>query len=146
MKKKAVECRNIRYRELPDLLFGKSDDGIEYFDATNYICAKGDIKRHTIKAFEIGFTHWRSAMCSAYGIANEELIITDEATGHVLIDECLALLFVAYIDPGFGVYMMERMAELLTNGIILSDTRILMLLGQRFTKDELLIYLNSDEK
>lgn len=146
MKKKAVDCREIRYRELPDLLYGKSDDGIWYFNATHYINAKGDIKRHSIKAFELGFTHWRSAMCSAYGISVDELIITDEATGHVLIDECLALLFVAYIDPGFGVYMMERMAELLTNGITLSDTRILVLLRQRFTKDELLIYLDSDEK
>ena len=36
------------------------------------------------------------------------MIIRDEASGHLLIDECLALLFVVYIDPAFGVYLLER--------------------------------------
>lgn len=146
MKRKTVHCRIVRFGELPDLLFGKSDDGAEYFDATHFIKAAGDIRKHDVKSFEIGFTHWKGAVCRAYDISLEDLIITDEVTGHILIDESLALLFAAYIDPEFGVYLIERMAEMLTNGIVLSDTRILVSIRQRFSKEELLNYLNTDEK
>lgn len=65
-------------------------------------------------------------------------MVTDEATGHVLIDQSLALLFVGYIDPAFGVYMTERMSELFLDGVTLSDTRIVQAIRNRLTKDELL--------
>lgn len=65
------------------------------------------------------------------------MIVQDETTGHILIDESLALLFVAYIDPDFGIYMLERISEMLWRGITLSDTHVLMLANERLTKDQL---------
>ena len=51
------------------------------------------------------------------------LVNDDEASGHLLIDECLALLFVVYIDPAFGVYLLERVDELLSGGFTVSYHR-----------------------
>ncbi|WP_320889004.1 hypothetical protein [Bacteroides sp.] len=137
MKFKNALCTDVKYGEFPDLLFGKSDDDLVYFDATHYILQKGDVRKHNIKSFEIGFMHWRNAVRDAYSIPAEDMFVTDEATGHLLIEESLALLFVVYIDPEFGVYMLERISEMLLRGITLSDTRLLMLASERLSKDQL---------
>ena len=81
--------------------------------------------------------HWRNAVREAYSIQAEDMAVTDEATWHLLIEESLALLFVAYIDPEFAVYMLERISEMLLRGITLSDTRLLMLASERLSKDQL---------
>lgn len=147
MKTKSLQCRTIRFREFPDLLFGKSQDSrVFYFDATHYIREKGDVRKHTIRDFQLGFQHWITAARQAYEIQQEDLIICDEATGHILIDECLALLFLAYIDPGFGTYIMERMSEMLTNGMTVSDTWLIQATGLRFTTEELISNLKGEHE
>mgnify|MGYP000003603675 CR=1 FL=1 len=143
MKVKSVPCREVRYREFPELLFGKSsEEDATYFDATSYILSKGNSHRHNIQDFRIRFHHWIEAAAKAYGIDGESLVVRDEATGHVLIDECLALLFVAYIDPEFGVYMLERVSELLSVGFAVSDTWLVQNAGLRFSKQEIINLLN----
>lgn len=137
MKLKTAPCKDVKYGEFPDLLFGKSGDGLVYFDATHYILQKGDVRKHNVKSFEIGFMHWRNAARDAYSIPVEDMTVIDEVTGHLLIEESLALLFVAYIDPEFAVYMLERISEMLLRGITLSDTRLLMLASERLSKDQL---------
>lgn len=136
MKVKKVSCTVIRYREFPELLFGTSDDGIDYFDATHYLLTMGDPKKHNIPTFRAGFTHWINAACEAYSLTAEDVVITDAATGHTLIDSSLALLFAAYLDPGFGVWMMERISEMLMGGIVLSDTLLLLMARNRFSEAE----------
>ena len=69
----------------------------------------------------------------------------DAASGHLLIDECLALLFVVYIDPAFGVYLLERVDELLSGGFTVSDTWLVQAAGLRFTKEELTQILEQHE-
>lgn len=133
--KKVPTCQEVKYMEFPDLIFGISEDGVTYFDATHYILRKGDIKTHTIKDFDIGFYFWKRAICEAYQLDMNDLVIREENTGHIFIDESLAMLFIAYIDPGFGVYIMERISEMLLTGIVLSDTSLLMMVRERFTKD-----------
>lgn len=125
----------IRYGEFPELLFGTSAKGTAYFDATLYIAEKGDAKKHSPVDFIRKFSFWFETVKVAYEIADNEIIITDEATGHVLIDESLALLFVAYINPDFGVYMLERVSEMLLDGITLSDARIMQVVRNRLTKE-----------
>lgn len=52
MKEEKIPCRIIRYREFPDLLFGTlREDGPVYFDATRFIQAKGDARRHNVRDF-----------------------------------------------------------------------------------------------
>ena len=54
------------------------------------------------------------------------------------MEESLALLFVAYVDPAFGVYMLERVAEMLVRGIVISDITLLTLIRERLTMDDIL--------
>ena len=95
MKVKKVPCRSIRYKEFPDLLFGTPQEGAPaYFDATHFIQSRGDEKRHSLADFRVAFHLWIEELCRQYEIDREDLFIRDEASGHLLIDECLALLFV----------------------------------------------------
>lgn len=138
MKVRTITPFTVKYMEFPELLFGTSENGINYFDATTYLAEKGDGNKHSVIDFARKFAFWFESVKAVYEIPDLELMATDEATGHVLIDESLALLFVAYADPGFGVYMMERMSELLLDGVTLSDTRIVQTIRNRLTKEELL--------
>lgn len=137
MKLKILTPYTFKYREFPELLFGKSESGIVYFDATLYVTQKGDSQKHSPVDFIRKFSYWFDSVRMAYEIPDNEVVITDEATGHVLIDESLALLFVAYIDPSFGVYMLERVSEMLLDGVTLSDTRIIQMIRERLTKETL---------
>lgn len=144
---KSLQCRTIRYKEFPDLLFGKLQDSqFFYFDATYYIQKKGDARKHNIRDFQIGFHYWITAAKQIYEIKQEDLLICDEATGHILIDECLALLFLAYIDPGFGMYIIERVSEMLINGIAVSDTWLIQATRLRFTTEELISNLKGEHE
>lgn len=138
MKVRTKSTFTVKYVEFPDLLFGTSEKGTSYFDATAYLAAKGDGNKHSVIDFARKFAFWFESVKAVYEIPDFELMATDEATGHVLIDESLALLFVGYVDPGFGVYMTERMSELLLDGVTLSDTRIVQTIRNRLTKEELL--------
>lgn len=130
-------CTRVRYNEFPDLLFGTTANGQEYFDATHFIMKKGDTQKHNVRQFEMLFLHWKKALCEAYDILLEDVVVVDKEQSHVLIDEAFALLFVSYVDPMFGVYMLERMSEMLINGLVLSDTNILMMSRSRLTKEQL---------
>ena len=145
MKEEKISCRTVRYRD-PDLLFGTSqEDGPVYFDATHFIRVRGDACRHNVRDFRASFHHWITALTDVYGIDKENMIIRDEASGHLLIDECLALLFVVYIDPAFGAYLLERMSELLSGGFTVSDTWLVQTACLRFTKEELTQILGQHE-
>lgn len=134
----------MRYGEFPDVLFGKTENGGLYFDSTHYIAKKGDKSKHSIEDFTQKFKHWIEAVCKVYRISPDEVIIIDEATQHVLIDETLALLFIAYVDMDFCIYMIERVSELQLNGFALSDTCIMDMLKERFSTDFLLANMKQD--
>lgn len=138
MKVRTKSPFTVKYMEFPELLFGTSENGVNYFDATIYLSEKGDSKKHSAIDFARKFAFWFESVKAVYEIPDFELMVTDEATGHILIDESLALLFVGYVDPGFGIYMTERMSELLLDGVTLSDTRIVQTIRNRLTKEELL--------
>ena len=146
MRIEKVPCRTIRYREFPELLFGESpNSGSTYFDATHFIRSRGDEHRHNVKEFRIAFHDWITTLTNMYSIEKEALVIRDETSGHLLIDECLALLFVVYVDPDFGVYILERVSELLIDGFSVSDSWLVMAAGNRFTIEELTKSVKSNE-
>lgn len=136
MKYKTVTPFSAKYMEFPELLFGISENGTVYFDATLYIELKGNNNNSPID-FARKFSFWFEKIKLVYELPDSELIITDETTEHVLIDESLALLFVAYIDPCFAVYMLERLSELLLDGVVISDTMITHVVKNRLTKESL---------
>lgn len=137
MKNKTVTPFAMQYGEFPELLFAVSVNDTVYFDATLYIELKGDSNKHSPVDFARKFSFWFEALQRYYEIPDREMMTTDEETGHILMDECLALLFVAYIDPAFGAYMVERVSELLLDGIVLSDTRIMAMVRSRLSKESL---------
>lgn len=143
-----VPCRQVRYREFPELLFGTSPEGgPAYFDATHFILARGDARRHSVELFRTAFRHWIPAAAEAYGTGSADMFAVDETSGHFLIDECLALLFAVYIDPPFGVYLLERMSEMLTEGFAVSDTWLAHAARLRFSNEELTLKkVNSNEQ
>lgn len=137
MKQRTVTPFAVQYGEFPELLFGKSTNGNLYFDATAYIEQKGDSRKHSPIDFVRKFSFWVETFKRYYEISDNEMLITDENSGHILIEECLALLFVTYIDPAFGAYMIDRISELLLDGIVISDTRIIAMARNRLTKESL---------
>lgn len=146
MKIMKIPCRDIRYKEFPDLLFGTPRKGApSYFDATHFIQSRGDEKRHNLTGFREAFHLWIEELCREYEIDKEELFVCDEASGHLLIDECLALLFVVYIEPPFGIYLLERISEMLVDGFTVSDTWLARATGLRFTNEDLTQILEHNE-
>ncbi len=145
MKIKIETPYTMRYGEFPDLLFGTSDKGTVYFDATHSTKLKGASKIRSVEDFFRRFSFWIEAIKEAYLISDEDLCALDAVTGHTLIDESLALLYVAYIDSGFGIYMLERISEMLLDGIVLSDTRIMQIIKDRLTKEEILLIFKEEE-
>lgn len=137
MKCKTVTPFRVQFGEFPELLFGESVNGTIYFDASLYIELKGDATKHSPIDFARKFSFWFESLQTYYEIPDGEIMTTDETTGHVLIDESLALLFVTYIDPAFGGYMVERVSELLLDGVVISDTRILAMVRNRLSKESL---------
>lgn len=134
-----------RYEEFPELLFAAAEDGMQYFDATHYLLHKGNPQQHNIRHFETQFNFWTQAVCAAYEIRVDEVIVKDRDSGHILIDESLALLFVTYTDPAFGVYLLERMSEMLLNGFVLSDSAIIVQARLRLTKETLTNIIHHNE-
>lgn len=144
--KKCSPCQMMRYREFPSLLFGESEDGLMYFDATDYIKKNGDIKRHNTKEFEIGFFFWRKAVSNEMSIAFDDLIVQDETTRNILIEESLTLIFLSYIHPEFGIYLLQSMDEMLQEGFVISDSYLLHKTQQRISAEELMNLINNNEK
>lgn len=128
----------LKFGEFPELLFGKLDNGRTYFDGTHYLIAEKRNPDPTIAAFIQTFAFWIKSFSKIYSIPEEEMFVTDNVTGHQMIEECLALLLLAYSDPIFGVYIIESMTQMLIQGIACSDTYILMQAHQRFDEEELL--------
>lgn len=137
-----ITCASMRYKEFPELLFGMSSKGIEYCDATNYIQNKGDAKSHNIEDFKKKYACWIEAACNTYELNPENVVVKDQR-GRYLIDESLALILVAYIDPEFGIYMLERITELLITGVTLSDTNIMLMAKERLSREQLTILLHT---
>jgi hypothetical protein len=135
--KKTTVCREIRYREFPEMLFGEVASGAAYFNADRYIREKGDAAIHSVEKFRAEFEFWIQAVREAYKLCDEELFVKDNITGDMLAEESLSLLFIAYIDSGFAVYMLERMSEMLVNGMVLSDTALVSMAKERLTKEDL---------
>ena len=143
---KCLPCTEPRYGEFPEMLFGLTDDNMTYFDATMFIIKYGDIKKHTIREFDIVFYFCKKAVSSSYEIDLDDLITKDEATGHILIHESLDLVFISYVDPTFGVYMLEKVSELFINGLSFSDNYLISTTLGRFSKEDLIKILENEEK
>lgn len=133
-----------KFGEFPELLFGDYN-GRNYFDMTGFLIAKKLDPETAISEFTRNFVFWIDNLAKVYGIPAEELFITDPDSGHKMAEESFALLFMVHVDPLFGAYLLESMTQMLTDGIVCSDSYILMQAHRRFTEEELLSTSKSDK-
>ena len=140
-----ITCTQMKYREFPELLFATSAKGIAYADATHYIQNKGNADKHTVIDFSAQFAFWIKSVCDTYELKPDSLIIMNDR-GHFLIDESLALALVAYVDPAFGIHILERMSDMLLDGIVLSDTCLALMVKDRLSEEQITKLLKHDEK
>lgn len=54
--------------------------------------------------------------------------------GDILLNAYLAFSFVEYVDINFSIYMHDRMHELFSNGVIVSDNYLAVAAKQRLPK------------
>ena len=133
MKTVNIPCTSARYMEFPDLLCGKSPEGELYFDATAYLAKYGK----TVQEFMTGFSYHIAGIAKYYRMPQDELFRVNTRDKHILADETLGVSLLAFVDPEFWGYMLERMSEMLTNGIVLSDTSLFNMISTRFEPKQL---------
>ena len=134
----------IRFGEFPDLLFATTD-ARAYFDMTHFLQSMKLDEKEKIAEFTAGFALWIEHLGKMYGIPPDERFAVDDATGHSLAEEVLALPFLTCVDPAFGSYLLESMSQMMPNGIVCSDSYIFMQAQNRFTREELISIPNTNE-
>jgi hypothetical protein len=137
---------NIRFMEFPDLIFYETKEGGVYFDATHYLEKADNNRNYSVKDFDIAFTFWKSAISNAYDLQFSELVVLNSGSGHVMMDQALSLLFIAYLDSSFAIHILERMEEMLINGVVLSDSALLLMTQERLTQEDITKITGNNEK
>lgn len=127
-----------RFGEFPELLFGTDPNGRTYFDITHFLKTRKMETEYHLPKFSTAFAFWIDLLSKIYGTPREELFVTDPGTKHTMAEESLALPFLVYIDPAFGIYLLESMTQMLLEGFVCSDTYLLMQMRNRFTPEELI--------
>ena len=136
-----IKCKEQSFPEFPDLLFGTTIDGITYFDATHYLQKQEGSKSCTpeqayerVKEFMFSYSIQILALAQTYGIEQRSIFATN-SDGHQLIESSFVYLFIAFNDPNFLGYMNERIHEMFTKGVCLSDTYLYGTMKERFTPE-----------
>lgn len=130
-----LQCTEQAFSEFPNLLIGTQDEsGITYFDATLYLH-----KNNIEKSVNDFFSQYRTqilSLCDSYEIKYEDVCQVNES-GHYLIDGNFIYLFISFVEPNFLAYMCDRMNDLFTNGVAVSDTYLLQMARTRLSKEVL---------
>lgn len=130
-----LQCTEQAFSEFPNLLIGtQAERGITYFDASLYLH-----KNKCEKSVNDFFTQYRTqilSLCDSYEIKYEDVCQINE-TGHYLIDGNFIYLFISFVEPNFLAYMCDRMNDLFTNGVAVSDTYLLQMARTRLSKEVL---------
>lgn len=126
-----------KYNEFPELVYLRSEHNVLYFDANRLISNKGDSSIHSVRFFRFKFQFWVEAVAVSYDIPPDNFFVTDEKTGHLLVDEALDLLFLAYLNPSLATHMLEKCSEMFGNGLVLSDSLLMAMAKDRFSIEDL---------
>lgn len=114
-----LKCKEQSFPEFPNLLFGQSESGCSYFDATNYLSKMTEPQ--PIQPFFSKYRYQIKALCDTYEINDDKVCLINEE-GHYLIDGAFMFLFIAFVEPDFLAWMCDRSFELFAHGVAVSDT------------------------
>lgn len=129
-----LKCEEQTFPEFPNLLFGRSESGQSYFDATSYLSKMEEPV--TIQSF---FSQWRyqiKAICDSYKIDDSQVCLINHE-GHHLIDGTFMFLFIAFVEPDFLAFMCDRIFELFAHGVAISDTYLVQAARTRLSSEVL---------
>ena len=139
-----LECTEQSIPEFPNLLFGiDQGSGKSFFDATAYLQKKKPPKN--IQNFFAQYKKPIESLCEAYNIPFKQLCRINKK-GHYLIDGNFTYLFIAFVEPNFLGYMCDRIHELFSRGVVVSDTYLLQAANERLPKEMLEAINNDDER
>lgn len=128
-------CTEQSIPEFPNLLFGTEiESGRPYFDATIYLQ-----KQDPQKNIQNFFSQYRKpieSLCEAYDVPYKNFCKINKS-GHYLIDGNFTYLFIAFVEPNFLGYMCDRIHELFSKGVVVSDTYLLTAAHDRLSKEML---------
>lgn len=138
-----IECTEQAFPEFPELLFGTHHTtSTAFFDATAYLKSKG--LSLTIQDFFRQYEAPIKKLQVSYNMDDECICIIDK-NGHFLIDGNLSYLFISFVEPDFLAYMCDRIHELFSNGVCVSDTYLFSAAKNRLTKDILETILENEQ-
>lgn len=127
------------FPEFPDLLFGVTVEGISVFDATAYL-QKAKPEASIADFFE----QWKApieSLVEAYKIKEDEVCMV-APNSHFIVDGSLVYLFISFVQPDFLAYMCDRMQQMFSDGVTVSDSYIYGLAKQRLSKEILQEMIN----
>lgn len=130
-----ITCTEQSIPEFPELLFGTTIEKGKVFDATLYLQKKNNSSLK-IEDFFKQFDFQINSLVQAYSIKENEICFINKE-GHLLIDDSLTYLFISFVEPSFCAYICERIHELFTQGVCISDSSILNLAKNRLSSEML---------
>lgn len=138
-----LKCTEQAIPEFPNLLFGTQiDTGTTYFDATSYIQKTAPDK--SVNIFFVEYKRMIQDLCNSYNIKPNDVCKINEQ-GHFLIDGNLTYLFISFVESNFLAYICDRIHDLFSNGIVVSDSYIAQMAVQRLPR-EVLLNIAKDER
>lgn len=138
-----LQCKEQSFPEFPNLLFGQSESGHSYFDATHYLSQMTEPK--PIQPFFNQYRYQIKSLCDTYEIGDDQICLINEE-GHFLIDGTFLFLFIAFVEPDFLAYMCDRVFELFAHGVAVSDTYLISAARSRLSSKVLTEISSYEEK
>lgn len=130
---KFYPCTEDKFSDIPDLKFYRTDADLYYFDATGFIKKAPHPENLGVESFLKVFSYLIDAIRETNGIDAGDLYIRDDS-GMELLEESLAIPFLAYVDRRFGPYLIERMEELIRFGFSINDNMAQFFYQTRFAQ------------
>lgn len=139
-----IVCKEHSLPEFPDMLFGVSNDnGLMYFNASAYLKSHGqDLK---LADFLNAYQPLIQALQETYFLKDDEVCRINK-DGDFIIEVDFIYLFICFTDHQFTGYINERMNDLFSTGIAVSDSYLFESAKNRLTADVIAKMLPSDEK
>ncbi len=118
------------FPEIPDMLFGKDPEGVDYFDATALLI-KRELPIDKVGYFLIDFTTIINALSKELNI--KRMAVCVDSVGHYAFHESLKIPFLCYIDREFLRHIHHQLVGLFESGVAYSDSYIAQLAYTRLS-------------
>lgn len=134
MKKVNIVCEAPRYAEFPELKYGTNGEQ-NYCDVTQFLVDSGLSETHNINKFQRDYGALIIKSNKEYQIPPEDSVVVNVENNHILLAGELGLMFLMYTNPSFLCYSFERLDDMLTYGVAISDNKLHHEYNSRFPNE-----------